>query len=208
MGQAEREHDVTRSRRSYAALTDPEMERLSTIALDRHRELAGKRPDWCSELLAACLVQGAARHRVHGDRGIKDLDVYLLYPLAQGSRSNAFPFLRGTQHRDFGSSAHGQELYTDSDRENPSVARRIDVWEHFLGRRVDLLARAIPTHPDGAQAAVLKWIQGGADKAGQTPWHLARCPVVALWPDLGAVWWEGPADDVAGVEKGTYDQDP
>ena len=197
---------MTLSQRSYEPLTDSNLLRLRDIALDRHNELAAQRPDWCAELLAACLVQGAARHRVHGDRGIKDIDVYLLYPLPAGRRANAFPYARGTTQRDFGPSEHGQELYIGPDYDKPSAAKRIPKWERFEGRRVDLLARVVPPHPDGPAGAVQAWISGNADKQRSTPWHLARCPIVALWPDLGDLRWKGPADDVAGVEKGAYER--
>ncbi len=206
MGPTTGRDPVTRSPRSYEPLTDSNLQRLRDLALERHRELAHDRPDWCSELLAACLVQGAARHRVHGDRGIKDIDVYLLYPLPAGRRANAFPYARGTTQRDFGPSEHGQELYVGPDYESPSVAKRVARWQKFAGRRVDLLARVIPPHPDGPAAAVRTWIADGAHKRGSTPWHLARCPIVALWPGLGDLWWEGPVEDVAGIEKGAYDR--
>ena len=204
MGPATTKARVTRSPRSYEPLTDANLQRLRDLALERHSELAAQRPEWCDELLAACLVQGAARHRVHGDRGIKDIDILLLYPLPAGQRTNAFPFARGTVQRDFGQSEHGRELYEGADYDSPSVAKRIRTWERFAGRRVDLLARVTPPHPDGPAAAVQAWISANAGKNGSTPWHLARCPIVALWPDLGGVWWAGPSDDVAGVEKGAY----
>ena len=195
------------TRRSYEPLTDDDLRRLEAIAVARHDEMARDRPDWCSTLIAACLVQGGARHRVNGDRGIKDLDVYLFYALGPGASAGKFPFNRGTIQRDFGSSHHGQELYTDEDRLDPGLARRIPKWEQFVGRRVDLLARAIPPHSEGARAAVVDWLRTGQDKRGSTPWHLAQTPVVALRPGLGDVWWEGPAHDTAGHAKGAYDAD-
>jgi hypothetical protein len=47
------------------------------------------------------------------------------------------------------------------------------------------------------------WRSGDRDRA---PVLVApsRAPVVCLYPDLGAIWWEGPLDDEAGTEKGAY----
>jgi hypothetical protein len=186
--------------RSYAPLTDENLRRLATIAAERDAALRAARPDWCSRLLAACLVQGAARHFVYGDRGIKDLDVYLFYGLPTGKRANAFPYLRGTAQQDFGDSEHGRQLYTDEERTDPRLASRIPAWERYAGRRVDLLARAIPN--DTARRAVRRWLEEGLRKSGSSGWHLAQAPVVCLTPELGAVWWQGPSDDAAGRAKG------
>jgi hypothetical protein len=189
-----------RSIRSFAPLTDENFRRLAEIARARDRDLRAARPDWCSRLLAACLVQGAARHFVHSDRGIKDLDVYLFYALPLGKRPNAFPYLRGSEPRDFGDSDHGRQLYTDEQRSDPKLAARIPEWERYAGRRVDLMARAIAPDAD-PRAAVCRWLDDGARKPGSSGWHLAQAPVVCLIPKLKAVWWGGPGNDAVATVK-------
>lgn len=163
--------------------------------------MAAKRPDWCSELLAACLVQGGARHRLRGDRGVKDLDVYLFFarPDTETDSQN-FPFNRGGTARDFGPSAHGRQLYAAGDRADRALVKRIPRWEEFTGRRVDVLARAIERRPS-AREAVVSWLERGEGSAA----FLAKTPVIALEPELGAVWWTGPDDDPLGTAKGAYD---
>ena len=189
--------------RSYEPLTDDDLERLMDLALSRDVELRQKRPDWCSVRVAICLAQGAARHRVHGDRGVKDLDVWIFYALAPGQGSDGFPFNRANSHVDFGLSPHGVQTYSSEERDDPKLARRVRTWAEFAGRRVDIMARGIPSD-SSARAAVIAWIQAGSSSPGSSGWNLSRAPVVAILPNLGEVWWTGPHDDEPGVEKGAY----
>jgi hypothetical protein len=196
-----------RSVRSFTTLTAEHLRRLDDIAEAHHRVLAARHPEWTGELLATCLVQGGARHFVHGDRGVKDLDVYLFYALPDGRSAAHFPLNRGTRHADFGVSDLGRQLLREEERADPALRRKVARWESFEGRRVDLLARAIPPHPGGARTAVREWLTRGSRKrpsAGGSDWHLSRTPVVCLRPDLGAVWWRGPDVDEPGIEKGLY----
>lgn len=190
-----------RSVRSYEPVTDADLVRLRELALERASEMRAKRPDWCSELLAACLVQGAARHRLRGDRGVKDLDVYLFFARPETETdSQSFPFNRGGIARDFGTSAHGRQLYTAADWADVRLSKRISRWEEFAGRRVDVLARSVERR-QGAQEAVVAWLERREGSAA----FLAETPVIALEPELGAVWWTGPDDDPLGTAKGAYD---
>lgn len=187
--------------RSYEPVTDADLHRLRDLALERTAEMRVKRPDWCSELLAACLVQGAARHRLRGDRGVKDLDIYLFFARPDNETdSQNFPFNRGGVARDFGASAHGRQLYTAADRGDPQLSKRVPRWDEFTGRRVDVLARAVERQPD-ARGAVVAWLQRREGSAA----FLAQTPVVALEPELGAVWWTGTDDDSLGTSKGAYE---
>ncbi len=185
--------------RSWAPITDRDMADLTAHAQRRHRELREARPDWCETLIAPCLVQGAARHRVHRDRGIKDLDVCLFYALPAG-KSKGFPFVRSVRHVDSKLVGHGRQSYTTADRSDPKQARHIARWEQFSGRRLDLLARAIPFDGD-ARSSIREWLVTGPP--GSTPWHFARVPVVLLEATY-PVLWEGPQVDEAGWETGVY----
>lgn len=188
-----------RTRRSSALVTDDDLERLRTLVLARHDELATKRPDWCSALLAACLVQGAARHRVYEDRGVKDLDAYLFYVTPPDRHPKHFPFNRGTVQRDFGPSPHGRQLYTEEDR--AELGPRLSSWERFAGRRVDLMARAI-ADAGSPRRSVTAWLESGGP--GSSAWHLAQAPVVSLHPELGEVWWDPGPFDAPRKVKGFY----
>ncbi|WP_405183664.1 hypothetical protein OG225_41015 (plasmid) [Nocardia sp. NBC_01377] len=193
-----------RSERSFLPLTHEHLSRLAYFAEVDHQQFRQKHPEWAADLLACCLVQGGARHYVRGDRGVKDLDVYLLYTLPAGRNGGQFPWNRGanTRNRDFGVSELGRQLYTAADRADPKIARKIPAWERYSGRRVDLLSRAIPAHDDGPRAAVEAWLKGATGES--TPWDLRRVPVICLYPEFGELWWTGPDLDEPGIEKGVY----
>lgn len=184
-------------------MTDAHLERLKDLALVRDAEVRRKRPDWCSDRIAICLGQGAARHRVHGDRGVKDLDVWIFYALGPGQGSDGFPFNRANAHVDFGPSSHGVQSWSDEEQSDPKFARRIRAWAHFAGRRVDIMARGI-ANESSPRDALVAWIHAGSLRPGSSGWHLSRAPVVAIDPNLGEVWWAGPHDDEPGLEKGAY----
>lgn len=195
------------SERSYAALTGEHLVRLATLAAADDRYFGQHHPGWATELLASCLVQGAARHYLRGDRGIKDFDIYLFYGLPAGRNPAHFPWNRGatTRNRDFGLSEFGRQLYTAADRSDPYLAAKIPHWERFLGRRVDIMSRSVAPHVDGAKAAIMQWLERGRRRrhsTTSTDWNLSRAPVICLHPCVGDVWWAGPAVDEAGIEKG------
>lgn len=117
-----------RSLRSHEPLTDADLARLSELAGARHERLADSRPEWASELLAACLVQGGARPSSHHDRGVKDLDVYLFYATPASRSASHFPWNLPKWHEDFGTSVHDRNLYTDAERAKPYIAQRLPRW--------------------------------------------------------------------------------
>ena len=185
-------HD--RSRRSYSPVTDDDLVRLGELGAVHDGRFRAAHEDWAETLLAVCLAQGAAHHRVYRDRGVKDFDVWLFYALPSGRNAGHFPWNRNTVHVDFGPSAHGRQEYSAEEWANPAfnVAR----WDKFTGRRVDLLARAIPQNPGGPRAAVRAWLQRGLrhrarpDESRPSAWWLAQQPVIALArASLGERWW-------------------
>jgi hypothetical protein len=139
----------TQSERSYAPLTAEHLERLAALAAADHARFEVRYPDWAAVLLAACLAQGGARHRLFGDRGVKDLDVYLFYAVPRDRSPAHFPWNKGgtTRRRDFGPSELGRQLYTSADRADPKMRSHIPMWERYAGRRVDLMSRAIEPLP-------------------------------------------------------------
>jgi hypothetical protein len=198
-----------RSERSYQQLTHDHLVVLAGLAAADDMEFRRRHPEWASELLACCLVQGGARHLLHGDRGVKDLDIYLFYALPPGRQPQHFPWLRGatTRNQDFGSSELGRQFYTAADRADKKMAPKIPRWERFSGRRVDIMGRAIAPHSKGPKHAVRAWLELGSrhkHAPERSDWNLSRAPVVCLHPEMGEVWWNGPAIDEPGIEKGLY----
>ncbi|MDN2497460.1 hypothetical protein FHY52_12305 [Nocardia nova] len=193
-----------RSERSFRPLTSEHLSRLALLAESDHSEFCRNHPEWAADLLACCVVQGGARHYLRGDRGIKDLDLYLFYALPVGRTGAQFPWNRYPRRRDFGTSELGRQLYTDADRANPQLAKKMPLWEEFAGRRVDLMSRAIAMHPDGPRSAVRDWLAQGARRGDGSAWHLSRTPVISLFPVLGDLWWTGADHDEAGIDKGLY----
>jgi hypothetical protein len=146
---------------------------------------------------------------VYGDRGIKDLDIYLFYELPRGRSASHFPWNRGgsTRNRDFGDSALGRQLYTAKDWTDSKLAPKVPNWDLYSGRRVDIISRAIAPHPEGAKSSVRQWLERGRDRRhapGSSDWNLSRTPVVCLYPEMAEVWWTGLEVDEAGIEKGAY----
>lgn len=129
--------------------------------------------------------------------------MWIFYALRPDQGSDGFPFNRANAHVDFGPSSHGVQSWSDEERTNPKLARRIRAWAHFTGRRVDIMARGIASAASPPET-VVAWIQAGVSRPGSSGWHLSRAPVVGIDPNLGEVWWAGPHDDEPGVEKGAY----
>jgi len=191
--------DADRTRRSYAAVTDDDLRRLAELGAEHDARFRSEHPAWATTLLTTCLAQGAAQHRVHGDKGVKDFDVWLFYAMPPGRNGGQFPWNRNTVHVDFGLSAHGRQEHTDAERANP--AYDVASWERFDGRRVDLLVRAIKTHRCGPVVAVQAWLTKGSqyrsrpDKDPPSAWWLSRAPVVDLSSErFGDVIWDTCAE--------------
>lgn len=153
---------MTESHRSFAPVTDADLERLSKIVSTAHRDLRRIRPDLAGRLVAGCLAQGAAAHRVDEMTGVKDFDLWLFYRLDEDSQpANA----RRRKTYDFGVSAHGRHPDDDGSK--------------FVGRRVDVMCRSLPPGaPADPVDAVEAWLAGGA----ASPTILSKRPVVLVWP--------------------------
>ena len=129
------------------------------------------------------------------------MDVCLFYALPAG-KTKGFPYVRTVLHVDSKLVGHGRQRYTTADLCDPKQAQHIARWEQFSGRRLDLLARAIPFDGD-ARSSIRRWLAAGPP--GSTPWHFARVPVVSLEAPYPVVW-EGSTVDEPGWEKGVYDE--
>ena len=163
--------------RSFEKIEKADLSRLIDLATQCLNEMLGRTKTGqfytSDSALMACLCQGAARHFVHGDRGVHDWDVVFFF------RTNPnwkFPS-RWIGNRDFGPSKFGA---------NPDEGPR------YSGRRIDVLGRDIPVSNDAsAEQSIIAYLRKGHIKS--SAWLWAKRPLVALTPDdmLGRVIWDG-----------------
>lgn len=148
-----------------AKLTDEHLRRLAEIAeTDRERLFSRNRhlEVYRDRILFTALCQGAALHYVDGTNGVKDLDVYTFYA---ESPAIGYPYRR-----------RGVSDFGDSE-----LGRHPD--DHaFVGRRVDLLGRALKVEPSADPvSAVRGYLKAGATATAK---ELAKKAVVVI--DRGA----------------------
>lgn len=92
--------------RSMEKITDADLERLARVAeadLGRFFDRNPHLHEWRERIFAVALVQGAAEHRLRGERGIWDLDVIVCF---DGPRSRHLR--RQVVHWDWGLSRLGR----------------------------------------------------------------------------------------------------
>ncbi len=164
---------VGRAGRSFKRITRADLRRLAAIAAADRCDFFARHPDWAKLYagrdFAIALCQGAAQHFVEGRVGVQDFDVYTFYTPNPSRRWYA----KRNQPRDFGA---------------PKFGRSLDRPE-YIGRRVDLLARAIDRGPGEDPAeAICRWLSAGRTKSAQL---LAQKAVVLLSPPgrLGEIIW-------------------
>jgi hypothetical protein len=167
------EHDAARSAES---IDDDDLERLGRVAdadlrgfFDRNPHLHG----WQERVSIVALAQGAAEHRLRGQRGIWDIDIIVCF-----ADSAALPTLMRRQVTtwDWGPSKFGRCPYDPSE---------------YTGRAVDVKLWVIPEAPDPVEG-LKSWL---AQRAAKHP-DSARKPdfaheaVVLIRPRLGEVVWD------------------
>lgn len=164
------------SDRSFAPLSVEHLERLAGIARLDRESMFTKNPHlecYRDRVLLVALCQGAAMHYLDGETGVKDFDVYTFYADMPGIMLH--PRRHGTA--DFGKSEFGYWIH-----EKPIRGQR------FVGRRVDLLQRALKVSPTADPVdAVHQWLR----RKNGTPAWLRKKAVIGIWPDnhLGRVVW-------------------
>jgi hypothetical protein len=161
--------------RSFERITDDDLSRLGQIALDDFTDLCRRRQrsrPYADRLRLIRLCQGAARHFVHGDRGVQDFDLWGFF---QEIPDHPFPWRRRAKH-DFGQSRFGR---------NP------DDGETFEGRRVHVIGRSI-SMPEGKSPieSVQRYFR---EQRSESARLLAERPVIVVWPakDCGRIIWNG-----------------
>lgn len=165
--------------RSHAPFTPEHLKRLARIAHADREGLFERNPHlavYRDRLLLVALCQGGALHYAdcgNGTKrtnGVKDLDVYSFYA---EDPDTPWPYRR-QGIADFGESEFG---YHPDERQD------------FVGRRVDLMGRALPVEPDSDPVlAVRDWL---AKSHNKTPGFLREKAVVGLYPARyrGKVIW-------------------
>jgi hypothetical protein len=159
--------------RSYESITDDDLQRLGELAAHDRNSLFARRLEtgrlYADRLLAVALCQGAALHRLNGKNGVKDFDVWSFY---EEHPERPYPYRRnGTA--DFGDPKFGT---------SPG-------WEHFVGRRVDLLGRSLPFDAGTDVAKALRrYLRAGRTATAR---HLAAKAMVLIEPGgrLGEIVW-------------------
>ena len=163
--------------RSYARITNDDLERLGRLADHEARTFFDRNPQlapWRSQLRLVALGQGGADHFIRGERGVWDLDLLLFF--AQHPIDKQRPFLRRSPRRwDWGPSKFGRCPYDRG----------------YEGRAVDVMLWVIPDGPDPVEALVA-WLDARhAKNRGRA--DVAHEPVVLIRPERGRVVWD-PAD--------------
>ena len=164
---------IGRAGRSFKSISKADLRRLADIAAADRRDFFSRHPDWAKlyskRYFATALCQGAALHYLAGEVGIQDFDLYTFYSANPARRWYA----KRNKHYDFGSPKFGVSL----DRPD------------FVGRRVDLLARAIDRGPrEDPAGAIQRWLRLGQTATARL---LANKALVLLSPPhrLGEVVW-------------------
>ncbi|MDA1129386.1 MAG: hypothetical protein O2913_11915 [Chloroflexi bacterium] len=166
--------DVGQEGRSYEKVTAADLERLASLEEADRDKFFERYPKWAAlyqeRFIGAALCQGAALHMLCADVGVQDFDVYTFY-----ARNPAKAwYAKRLQPMDFGDPKFGTSL------DSPN----------YIGRRVDLMSRALPVEPGHDIAfAIQEWLESG--RPNSTPAFLGDKAVVLLAPRsrLGEVVW-------------------
>lgn len=156
--------------RSFKRILPSDLRRLCAIAIADRKEFFRKYSKWRiyrNRVLCIALCQGAASHFIDGRTGINDFDVYTFY--------REHPTVRWYAKRigrhDFGDPKFGRS----KDRQS------------FIGRRVDVLGRAIKVLAgERPRAALLRYLRERRTKTAQC---LSEKAVVFLQPQCGTILW-------------------
>src|SRR5882757_8777060 len=115
-------------KRCYAPITIGDLERLLEFAKQDRQQFFVRHPRWAEyyadRVLGTALCQGAAWHYLRGDVGINDFDVYTFY----AANPERTWYAKRIARLDFG---------------NPKFGCSEDSGRGYIGRRVDLLGRAL-----------------------------------------------------------------
>jgi hypothetical protein len=154
-------------------ITTSDLRRLADLARQDLASLFRRHPEtrrlYRHRLFAVALCQGAALHCLDGKNGVKDFDVWSFF---RAHPARPFPYRRNAS-ADFGDPKFGQS----------------QDWEHFIGRRVDLLGRSLIVSPHESPTDALRRYLSSSKTA--TARALAKKAMVLVYPSaqLGRVVW-------------------
>jgi hypothetical protein len=158
--------------RSHERITKSDLRRLGEIAAFDRESLFTRHPRlavYRERLFAVALCQGAALHYLDGKNGVKDFDVWSFF---RADPARTFPYRRNAS-ADFG---------------DPRFGKSPD-WEHYVGRRVDLLGRSLPVPEDESPVEALQaYLSSGSTASARA---LAKKAMILIYPEnqLGQVVW-------------------
>ncbi len=158
--------------RSQERITNADLRRLGEIAIRDMESLFARHPKlrpYRDRLFAVALCQGAALHYLDRKNGVKDFDVWCFF---QADPSRGFPYRRRGQV-DFGDPRFGK---------SPG-------FEHFVGRRVDVLGRSLQVYARADPVDALRtYLADGRTASAKA---LAKKAAILIYPDkqLGTVVW-------------------
>jgi len=154
-------------------ITKTDLRRLGDIALTDLESLFRRHPEigrlYRHRLFAIALCQGAALHFLDGKNGVKDFDIWSFF---KAHPKRPFPYRRNGS-ADFGYPKFG----------------RSSSWEHFVGRRVDLLGRSLKMSARESPTDTLRKYLSSSKTA--TARALAQKAMILIYPRplLGTVVW-------------------
>jgi hypothetical protein len=158
--------------RSLERITKADLRRLRKIAWCDLESLFARKLGlrmYRNRLFAIALCQGAALHFIDKKNGVKDFDVWCFF---RAHPKRPFPYRRNAS-ADFGSSQFG----------------RSPGWEHYIGRRVDLLGRSLPVMTaESPMEALRTYLTEGKTASARA---LAAKAMVLIHPtaQLGRIVW-------------------
>jgi len=171
--------------RSYLPICDEDLRRLGRLARIDRQSLFERKVElgrcYGDRLFAVALCQGAALHRINGTTGVKDFDVWSFY-INNSKRS--FPYRRRTI----------------VDFDDPKFGRTRG-YEHFVGRKVDLLGRSLfIRRGDNVVTSLREYLRAGRTLSAR---HLAEKAVILIEPEplFGYVVWPEDAEPGAAADR-------
>jgi hypothetical protein len=201
--------------RSYDAITEEQLERLSTVATKDHERFtaAANRRPYAGRRLLVALARGAAQHYldcrdgVPEPYGVSDFEVWSFYAAIRGT---PFPGHERISHK---SISHDRPpMPPDSPPGTKKTAKPGDVIERFRrprrphrfiaepGDAVTLRMTSLPCDVSASQDGAVQVLQAALRLAAdqepgrQLSWYLAQKPLVLIDPAgrRGAVIWRPP----------------
>ena len=162
-----------RRERSFEPIETHHLRNLADLAISDLTDFFSRCPQtgdrYRNRLMLLGLCQGAARHFVHREGGVKDFDVWAFF---SEHPEGPFPYRRRGK-QDFGYSRFGA---------HPGD-------KGYRGRRVDVLGRSIPCREgQGHVDCVREWL---TLRKTETARELAKSPIVVIHPtaEICSIIW-------------------